>query len=61
MKQKKLRTSGIIFNNFSPGDIIHEDNVAVCEQMTGIPIIVKIKRDDKEIDIDIQKLVSLYE
>ena len=61
MKQKKLRTSGIIFNNFSPGNIIHEDNAAVCEQMTGIPIIAKIKRDDKEIDIDIQKLVSLYE
>ena len=61
MKQKKLRTSGIIFNNFSPGDIIHGDNVAVCEQMTGIPIIAKIKKDDKEIDIDIKKLVSLYE
>ena len=61
MKQKKIRTSGIIFNNFSPGNIIHEDNAAVCEQMTGIPIIACVKKDDIEIDIDIQKLVSLYE
>lgn len=61
MKQKRIHISGIIFNNFSPGNIIHEDNAAVCKQMTGIPIIAKIKRDDKEIDIDIQKLVSLYE
>ena len=61
MRQKKLYINGIIFNNFSPKDIIHEDNIAVCEQMTGIPVIAHIKRDDKEIDIDIQKLVSLYE
>ena len=60
MRQKKLYINGIIFNNFSPKDIIHEDNIAVCEQMTGIPVIAHIKRDDKEIDIDIQKLVSLY-
>lgn len=60
MKAKGLNIKGIIFNNWH-GSVMEEDNLKMCELMTGIKVIAKVKKDDKDLDIDAKFLASLYE
>lgn len=61
MKAKKLPVKGIIFNHFHPGDVMEEDNIFMCEYMTGLPVLAKVRDGDTELDIDIDTLTGLYE
>lgn len=61
MKSKGMNISGIIFNNWCEGDVMQEDNRKMCQEMTGIPVIATVEKDATDINIDIEKLVSLYE
>lgn len=61
MRSKDLPVKGIIFNHFHPGDIMEEDNLNMCEYMTGVPVIACVKDGDTELDIDVEVLASLYE
>lgn len=60
MKMKGLPVRGIIFNHFHPGNVMEEDNISMCESMTGIPAIARVKPGDKSLDIDIDVLTSFY-
>ena len=60
MKNKNMQVKGIIFNNWT-GDVMQEDNVRMCEYMTGVKIIAKVSKGDTDIDIDTELLKSLYE
>lgn len=59
MKQKKITVKGILFNNWS-GGIMQEDNLKMCETMTGIPVLAKIAKGDRDLDMDVELLKSLY-
>ena len=61
MKEKGMKVKGIIFNNFIPGDVLQEDNIKMCEHMSGIKVIACAKKGDKDLDIDIDKLREIYE
>ena len=61
MKTKKLPVKGIIFNHFHPGNLMEEDNIFMCEYMTGLPTLAKVKDGDTELDIQVDVLESLYE
>ena len=61
MKARSMPIKGIIFNNYHPGDVMEEDNIRMCEYMTGLETIACVKPGDKELDIYIDKLISLYE
>lgn len=61
MKEKGMKVKGIIFNNFIPGDVLHEDNIKMCEHMSGLKVLACVKRGDKDLDIDIDKLREIYE
>ena len=50
MKSKGLKLGGIIFNRFEPGNILHEDNLRVCEALTGLRVIACVKNNDKDIN-----------
>lgn len=50
MKSRGLNLSGIIFNHFQAGNILHEDNLKVCEDITGIKIIACVRDNDEEIN-----------
>ena len=39
MKAKHMNVKGIIFNHFHPGDVMEEDNILMCELMTGLPTL----------------------
>lgn len=49
MKAKGLALRGIIFNHFQPGNILHEDNLKICEAITGSKVIACVKEGDEEI------------
>ncbi len=49
MKAKGMRLTGIIFNRFKPGNILHEDNLRVCEYLTGLKVIACVKDNDSDI------------
>lgn len=59
MKSHGLNVKGIIFNNWS-GGIMQEDNVTMCEYMTGIKVIAKVASGDKDLNIDSDLLLGLY-
>ncbi|WP_454207401.1 dethiobiotin synthase [Peptoniphilus sp. Marseille-Q6390] len=61
MKEKGMKIKGIIFNNFIPGDVLQEDNIKMCQHMSGLKVLACVKKGDKDLDIDIDKLKEIYE
>lgn len=61
MKNRNMNIKGVIFNNYIAGDVMHEDNIRMCEYMTGLPTLARVAKGDNEIDIDIQTLLEIYE
>lgn len=60
MKAKQLPVKGVLLNNWK-GGVMEEDNVKMIEEMTGLPVLAKIRRGDAVIDADPALLASLYE
>lgn len=61
MKAHELPVKGIIFNNYHPGNVMEDDNIYMCEYMTGLPTLAKVKPGDTELEIDVEVLAGLYE
>ena len=60
MNSKNIDIRGIIFNNYEPGNILHEDNLKMCEYITHIKVIACVKKGDTDLDIPFDILESLY-
>lgn len=60
MKAHYLPVKGTIFNHYHPGDVMEEDNIVMCEQMTGLPTLAKVQDDDTELQIETDALMELY-
>lgn len=61
MKARNLTLKGIIFNNYHPGNIMEEDNIRMCEYMTGLPTLANVSPGDTDLHIDIDVLKNLYD
>lgn len=61
MKSHELPLKGIIFNNYHPGSVMEDDNIHMCQYMTGLPVLAKVQRGDTDLDIDVELLKSLYD
>ncbi len=61
MKHRSLPVKGIIFNHFHPGDVMEEDNLRMCEYLTGLPVMACVKIDDTNLYIDTGKITALFE
>ena len=61
MKARNLTIKGIIFNNYHPGNIMEDDNIRMCEYMTGLPTLAKVSPEDNDLHIDIDVLKNLYD
>lgn len=60
MKARELPVKGVLLNNWK-GGVMEENNVKMIEEMTGLPVLAKIRRGDAVIDADPALLASLYE
>lgn len=61
MRTRNIPIKGIIFNHFHPGDVMEEDNLRMCEYMTGIKVLACVQDESTELDMDAELLASLYE
>ena len=61
MRAKKIPIKGIIFNHFHPGNEMEEDNIKMCEYMTGLKVLACVKDESSELEIEPEKLLELYE
>ena len=61
MKLNNINIKGIIFNNYEEGNILHQDNKYMCENMTGLKVLACVKKGDTDIDISVKTLEDLYE
>ena len=61
MKTHGLPLKGIIFNHYHPGDVMEDDNIFMCEHITGLPTLAKVQDDDTELDMNIDALCALYD
>ena len=61
MKAHHLPLKGIIFNHYHPGDVMEDDNIFMCEHMTGLPTLAKVQDGDTELNMDIDALCALYD
>ena len=61
MKTHGLPLKGIIFNHYHPGDVMEDDNIFMCEHMTGLPTLAKVQDGDTELDMNTDALCALYD
>lgn len=60
MKNRNMNIKGMIFNHHIADNIMHEDNIRMCEYMTGLPTLAEVSMGDVDLNIDIAELISLY-
>lgn len=61
MKSRNLPLKGIIFNHYEPENILHEDNLLMCEAMTGLKVLACVKAGDTDLELSGEQLTSLFE
>ena len=61
MKTHGLPQKGIIFNHYHTCDVMEDDNIFMCEHMTGLPTLAKVQDGDTELDMNIDALCALYD
>lgn len=61
MKLKHIPVKGIILNRFHSESVLEQDNLKMCEYLTGLPVVACVQEKDTELAISASALASLYE
>ena len=59
LRNHGIQAEGVILNHYS-GGAMQEDNIRMIEKLTALPILALVAEDDTELDINIERLISLY-
>ncbi len=60
MRARKLPIVGMIFNRFHPGNVMEEDNIRMCEELTGLKTLACVREGDRELSMEAEALRALY-
>lgn len=60
MRARNIPVVGMIFNRFHPGDVMEEDNIRMCEELTGLKTLACVREGDRELSMDTRALQELY-
>lgn len=60
MKQHGIEAAGFILNGWQPESAMHRDDRDMIEQLTGLPVLCAVRRDEKELPMDAARLAQLY-
>lgn len=60
MRARDIPIVGMIFNRFHPGDVMEEDNIRMCEELTGLNTLACVREGDRTLSMDGEILKSLY-
>lgn len=61
MKSHGIFAKALIFNNYIEGNVMQEDNIKMCEEMTGLKTLALVAKDDIELKCDEKLLKAIYE
>ncbi len=60
LRARQISVKGLIFNHFHPGNMLEEDNLRMCELLTGVNVLACVKNGDEDLDMDAEELAALY-
>ncbi|MCC8080598.1 MAG: dethiobiotin synthase [Lachnospiraceae bacterium] len=60
MRSHGIPAKGIIFNHYEPGNRMHEDNLFMCEHLTGLQVLSCVRDGDTDLKIDAETLENLF-
>lgn len=60
IQRRKISIKGILLNHWQ-GGTMEEDNVKMIEEITGVPVLAKIKDGDRKIDCDAAVLANCFD
>lgn len=60
MRTRGLPVNGIILNRWD-GGVMHRDNLAMIEEITGIKVIAAVREGQTELELSAEELCALYE
>lgn len=60
LEKCNIPIKGIIFNHFHKGNVLEEDNLKMCQELTGYKVIACVEDHATELEIDGEYLLSLY-
>ena len=60
LDRQGIPLKGIIFNRFQPGNRMHEDNVKLCEHLTGVRTAALVRDGDTYLDIPAERLMERF-
>lgn len=60
MERRHIKVQGILLNHWK-GGVMEEDNVKMIEDITGKPVLARVKDGDTALDCEAGVLASLYE
>lgn len=61
MRAKGIPIKGILFNHVHPGNVMEEDNLKMCRQMTGVEVLACVSDGDTELSMNGETLKKLFE
>ncbi|MBP5620842.1 MAG: dethiobiotin synthase [Thermoguttaceae bacterium] len=59
-RARNIPIRGIVLNRFVPGNFIEEDNIVVCERITGVPVVGCVQENALELDVETEVLKNLF-
>ena len=60
-KQKGINVRGIILNGYERDNFMHIDNKKCIEELTGVPVVALVEYNAKELNIEKDVLMNLFE
>ena len=61
MRNHGMTPKAILFNHWIPGDKMQEDNLAMTETLTGLPVAACIQDGDTDLAMDADRLAAFYD
>ena len=58
MRARNIPIVGMIFNRFHPDNVMEEDNIRMCEELTGLKTLACVQ--EGEISMEAEALLALY-
>lgn len=60
MRARNIPIVGMIFNRFHPDNVMEEDNIRMCEELTGLKTLACVQEGEREISMEAEALLALY-
>lgn len=61
LRAHHIPISGIIYNDYHPGDRMEEDNLLLCEQLSGLPTLARVVRGQAALNLSDDVFTAIYQ